>query len=66
MTGKKHAPHYRIVVGPTRSKRDGKVVATIGHWHPGQNHLVVDKKLYEQWLSNGAQPTAKVRELVKQ
>ncbi len=66
MTGKKHEPHYRIVVLPTRSKRDGKVVATLGHWHPKQSHLVFDKKSYESWLEKGAQPSATVRNLAKQ
>jgi small subunit ribosomal protein S16 len=66
MTGKRHEPHYRIVVLPTRSKRDGKVVATLGHWHPKQNQLVLDRNLYQEWLTRGAQPSEKVRELIKQ
>lgn len=65
MSGKRHEPHYKIVVLPTRSKRDGKVVATLGHWHPKENHLVIDKKLYQEWTEKGAQPSETVRNLVK-
>lgn len=63
-TGKKHQPHYRIVVTPTRSKRDGKVVDQVGHWHPGEDRIVVDKKAYLDWISKGAVPSEAVRKVV--
>lgn len=63
-TGKKHEPHYRIVVSEARSKRGGKNVAQIGHWHPTEDKLVVDKKAYKEWVGRGAQPTTAVRKLV--
>ena len=63
-TGKKHEPHYRIVVLPVRSKRDGEVVDQIGHWHPTEDKLVVDKKAYQDWITKGALPSATVRKLV--
>lgn len=62
-TGKKHEPHFRIVVDEARSKRDGKYVAQIGHWHPKTKELVFDKKAYQKWLLVGAQPTEAVRKL---
>lgn len=63
-TGKKHEPHYRIVVVERRSKRDGKTVDQIGHWHPKEDKLVFDKKAYAGWVGKGAQPTEVVRKLI--
>lgn len=63
-TGKKHEPHYRIVVAEKRSKRDGKAVDQIGHWHPKEGKIALDKKLYEEWLKRGAQPTTAVKKLI--
>lgn len=62
-TGKKHQPHYRIVVCELRSKRDGKTIANIGHWHPKEDKLTIDKKEYSAWLVKGARPTPAVQKL---
>lgn len=64
LTGKKHEPHYRIIVGEVKSKRDGKNTAVIGHWHPKEGKLVLDKNAYSSWVEKGAQPTLAVRKLV--
>ena len=63
-TGKKHQPHYRIVVCEERSKRDGKTVASIGHWHPEEDKLTVDKAEYAAWLVKGAIPTQAIQKLL--
>lgn len=63
-TGKKHQPHYRIVVCEERSKRDGKTIDNIGHWHPEEDKLVVDKEAYASWMSRGAIPTKAIQKLV--
>lgn len=63
-TGKKHEPHYRIVISEARSKREGPAVARLGHWHPKEKKLVIDKKAYEEWVKKGARPTEAVKELV--
>jgi len=65
-TGKKHAPHYKIVVCETRSKRDGKIVAQIGDWHPSQKDLRIDQESFKKWISMGARPTQTVRNLSRQ
>lgn len=62
-TGKKHEPHYRIVVTEARSRRDGRPVAEIGSWHPTEKKQTIDMKKYNEWVSKGAQPTATVRKL---
>ena len=64
-TGKKHEPHYRIVVAEKRSKRDGKYVALLGQYSPltTPSTIVIDTKSYDHWLSQGAKPTDTVRKL---
>ena len=64
-TGKTHAPHYRIVVQEKRSKKEGKSIDIIGHYHPAQpgKELVVDKEKAQKWLDNGAQPSDTVTNL---
>lgn len=63
--GKKHAPHYRIVIAEEHSKLTGRAVEVIGHYHPHDKSLDVDKDLLKKWLKNGAQPTDIVKELLK-
>lgn len=65
--GKKNQPHYRIIVNEARSKRDGKYVAALGHYAPTQTPKVleVDLEAYKKWVSQGAQPTETVANLVK-
>ena len=63
--GKKHEPHYRIVVGEGRSKRKGKIVDKIGHWQPGEGKIVINQKLYKEWMEKGARPTESARKLVE-
>jgi len=65
--GKNRQPHYRIVVNEARDKRDGKSVASLGHYMPVQNPKVleIDVTQYQNWLKKGAQPTATVVALFK-
>jgi len=63
--GKKHQPHYRVVVAEARSKREGKAVAILGFWNPKEKRVKIDKKAYEKWRQQGAQPTESVAKLVK-
>lgn len=64
--GKKNQPHYRIVVTPARTKRDGKSLDYLGYYNPRTNPkaLKIDKEKTKKWLSNGAQPTDTVRYLL--
>lgn len=65
--GAKKAPFYRIVVADSRFARDGRFIEEIGYYDPTKNPSVVkiDEEKAKQWLSNGAQPTDTVRELLK-
>lgn len=65
-TGKKNAKHYRFVVMEEHSKLTGAAIDTLGHYHPQENHsITIDKQKYEEWIKKGAQPSDKVRRLVK-
>lgn len=65
--GKIRAPHYRIVVADSRTKRDGRVIEEIGRYVPGTNPSTIevnsDRALY--WLGVGAQPTEQVEAILK-
>lgn len=65
--GAKKAPFYRVVVADSRFARDGRFIEEIGYYDPTKNPSVVsiDVDKAKQWLSNGAQPTDTVRELLK-
>ncbi len=65
--GKKRAPYYRIVVADARNKRDGKVIETIGKYHPKEDpsFIEVDAERAAYWLGVGAQPTDPVERILK-
>ena len=65
--GKIRAPHYRIVVMDSRTKRDGRAIEEIGIYHPKNDPSVIDVKSdrAQYWLSVGAQPTEAVVALFK-
>ena len=64
--GKMRAPYYRIVVADARTKRDGRVIETIGKYHPKEHPsvIVVDADRAAYWLGVGAQPTESVQKLL--
>ena len=65
--GAKKAPFYRVVVADSRCARDGRFIEEIGYYDPTKEPSVVkiDAEKAKQWLSNGAQPTDTVREILK-
>ncbi len=65
--GKKRAPHYRIVVADSRTKRDGRVIEEIGRYIPTENpsFIEVNSERAQYWLGVGAQPTEQVAVLLK-
>jgi len=64
-TGKKHERHYRIVIMEEHSKLTGKAIVTLGHYHPLTKEITLEKEVIAEWLKKGAQPTDKVRKLLK-
>ena len=65
--GKMRAPYYRIVVADARTKREGRVIETIGKYHPKEDPSFIevngDRAAY--WLGVGAQPTEPVAAILK-
>ena len=64
--GKMRAPYYRIVVADARTKRDGRVIETIGKYHPKEEPslIEVDSERAAYWLGVGAQPTEPVQKIL--
>ena len=65
--GGRNNPVWRVVVADQRSKRDGRVIETIGHYNPQTNPstITIDETRVRDWLARGAQPTATVRKLLR-
>ncbi|HBD42430.1 MAG TPA: 30S ribosomal protein S16, partial [Bacteroidetes bacterium] len=65
--GRKKRPYYHIVVADSRSPRDGRIIEQIGRYdNVSENkHVLIDESRAMHWLSVGAQPTDKVRNLLK-
>jgi small subunit ribosomal protein S16 len=65
--GKKNQAHFRIVIQEAKSKRDGRIVEKIGFYNPLTKPatIEVDLKKYKSWLTKGAQPTNRVKNLVE-
>ncbi|MGV9712345.1 30S ribosomal protein S16 [Gordonia sp. NPDC003424] len=65
--GKIRNPQYRIVVADSRTRRNGRVIETIGKYHPKEEPslIEVDSDRAQYWLGVGAQPTEPVAAILK-
>lgn len=65
--GRKGQSYFRIVVADQRAPRDGRAVATLGHYDPRVDpaRIDVNKDQALAWLAKGATPTDTVRALLK-
>jgi len=67
--GSKKRPFYHLVVADSRSRRDGRLIERIGFFNPvakGQEEsLRVDLERVEYWVSQGAQLSDRVKQLLK-
>jgi small subunit ribosomal protein S16 len=67
--GRRHRPFYRICVMDARTPRDGREIEVVGTYDPmvrdvdARVQFKLDRVAY--WLSVGAQPTEKVKVLLK-
>ena len=66
-TGRKGQGYFRIVVAHQEMARDGRVVATLGHYNPRANPAVIDvvAARARSWLDKGATATDTVRSLLR-
>jgi small subunit ribosomal protein S16 len=65
--GGRKDPVWRVVVADQRSKRDGRVIETVGHYNAQTNPstISIDEPRVRDWLARGAQPSATVRKLLR-
>ncbi|PQA52218.1 30S ribosomal protein S16 [Amnimonas aquatica] len=68
--GAKKRPFYSIVVTDSRSARDGRFIERVGFFNPvarGQEErLRLNLERLTYWVSNGAQTSDRVAQLVKE
>ena len=68
--GSKKRPFYQIVVADSRRARDGRFIERLGFFNPvakGQEEeLRLDLARFDHWVSQGAQPSDRVKALAKQ
>ena len=64
--GKKNSPAYRVVVADQRRAVKRKFIEILGHYNPimTPTQLVIDKKRSLFWISQGAQPSDTVNNLM--
>ncbi len=68
--GAKKRPFYQIVVADKRMPRDGRYIEKIGFFNPvasGQaERLRFDLERADHWIAQGAQPSDRVKSLIKE
>ena len=68
--GAKKRPFYHVSVADSRMPRDGRFVERVGYYNPiasGQEvRLELDIERIDYWISQGAQPSERVMNLLKQ
>jgi small subunit ribosomal protein S16 len=68
--GSKKRPFYHLTVADSRYSRDGRFVERIGFFNPvargPEERLRVDNERVEYWLSQGAQVSERVGQLLKE
>jgi small subunit ribosomal protein S16 len=65
--GARKNPIWRVVVADGRSKRDGRVIETVGHYNAQTqpSTITLDEERVRSWLEKGATPSETVRKLLK-
>jgi small subunit ribosomal protein S16 len=65
--GGRKNPIWRVVVADQRSKRDGRVIETVGHYNAqtDPSTIVLDADRIRDWMARGAQPSDAVRKLLR-
>ncbi len=68
-TGAKKRPFYHIVVADSRRARDGRYIERVGFFNPiaegGEERLRVENDRIDHWIAQGAQPSDRVAQLLK-
>ncbi|MGB7396632.1 MAG: 30S ribosomal protein S16 [Candidatus Macondimonas sp.] len=68
--GAKKRPFYHLVVTDSRNRRDGRYLERLGFFNPiaseREESLRVDLERARHWIAQGAQPSERVEQLLKQ
>ena len=67
--GAKNRPFYHLVVTDSRNGRDGRYIERLGFFNPvgkdDQENLRIDLERIDYWIGQGAQPSDRVKKLIK-
>lgn len=67
--GAKKRPFYHIVVADKARARNGRFIEQVGYFNPiatgKEIPLVINLERIQQWVSQGAQPSDRVKHLIK-
>jgi small subunit ribosomal protein S16 len=67
--GSKKRPKYRITVADSRAWLGGRFLEVIGNFNPHprgeEKKLVIDLAKANEWIKKGAQPTQRVKSLLR-
>ncbi|HOO15566.1 MAG TPA: 30S ribosomal protein S16 [Phycisphaerae bacterium] len=67
--GRSHRSVFRLAAMESRNQRDGRVLEELGHYDPANRNTDMQVRLdtdrIKHWLSQGAQPTETVANLLK-
>ena len=67
--GSKKRPKYRVTVADSRAWLGGRFLEVIGYYNPSprgaEKKLVLDVEKANEWIKKGAQPTSRVKSLLK-
>jgi small subunit ribosomal protein S16 len=69
MMGRAHRPFFRVCAVDQRKPRDGRVIEELGYYDPmvpeTDARAVLKSERLDYWISVGAQPSDRVRTLMK-
>ncbi len=67
--GAKKRPFYHLVVTDSRNGRDGRYIERLGFFNPvgkdNQENLRINLERIDYWIGQGAQPSDRVKTLIK-
>ena len=67
--GAKKRPKYRVTVADSRFFRNGRFIEVLGHYNPNprgqEKEITLDLAKVKEWMSKGAQPSDRVKTLIK-
>ena len=67
--GRTHRPKYRVTVADSRRWLGGRYIEVIGQFNPmpqgKEKKLNLDMEKVQSWIAKGAQPSDRVKRLIK-